>query len=121
MLAHQGVELHFELAVLPCHHLGRQPFHYHAGTDGDVGQPVDEDEAAGVADLLVGVERHRVGQAEFAQADLVELELGGGQLVELVDLDAVADGLHLAAALLGGKLDVIDPARLQGLFPIQTM
>ncbi|MNE15668.1 hypothetical protein D3C80_1085870 [compost metagenome] len=117
VLAYQGVELDLELAVLPCHRFCGQPFHYHARAHGDVGQPVDQDEAAGIADLLVGVERHRVGQAEFAQADLVELELGGGQLVQLVDLDAVADRLHLAAALLGGQLDVIDPARLQGLFP----
>ncbi|MNH10925.1 hypothetical protein D3C79_704160 [compost metagenome] len=29
----------------------------------------------------------------------------------------MADRLHLAAALLGGQLDVIDPARLQGLLP----
>ena len=117
VLAHQGVELDLELAVLPCHRFCGQPFHYHARAHGDVGQPVDQDEAAGIADIRIGVERHRVGQAHFAQADLVELELGGGQLIQLVDLDAMADGLHLATALLGGQLDVIDPARLQGLLP----
>ncbi len=117
VLAHQRIELDFELAVVPFYRFGRQAFHYHAGADGDVAQPVDQDKAAGIADLLIRVERHRIGEAQLAQADLVELELAGGQLVELVDLDAVADGLHLTATLLGGQLDVVDPTWLQGRLP----
>ncbi len=117
VLAYQRIELDFELAVVAFYRFGGQAFHYHAGADGDVAQPVDQDKAAGIADLLIRVERHRIGEAQLAQADLVELELACGQLVELVDLDAVADSLHLTATLLGGQLDVVDPARLQGLLP----
>ena len=44
------------------------------GTDGDVGQLVDDDEATGVAVDVVGVERDRPIEADVAHADLVQLE-----------------------------------------------
>ena len=44
------------------------------GADGVVGEPVDQDEAAGVAVLVVGVEGDRPVELEVADADLVQLE-----------------------------------------------
>ena len=60
-----------------------------AGADGGVGQPVDQDEAAGVAVLRVGVEGDRPVELEVADADLVELERLGGEVLERVDVDLV--------------------------------
>ena len=39
-----------------------------------VGQPVDQDEAAGVAVLRVGIERDRLVEIEVADADLVQMQ-----------------------------------------------
>ena len=59
------------------------------GADRVVGQPVDEDEAAGVAVVGVGIERRSAGRGEVADADLVELERLGREVLEGVDVDLV--------------------------------
>ena len=46
-----------------------------AGADRVVRQAVDQDEAAGIAVLAVGVEGDRAVEREVADADLVQLEL----------------------------------------------
>ena len=46
----------------------------HAGGDGRVGEAVDQDEAAGVAVLLIGVEGDRRGGRDVDEADLVQLQ-----------------------------------------------
>ena len=65
-------------------HVERLPVHVagaperevqHAGADRVVGDAVDEDEAAGVAVDLVGIEGDRAVELEVAHADLVQVEL----------------------------------------------
>ena len=63
----------------------------HPGAHGLVGQPVDQDEAAGVAVLGVGVESNRLVELELADADLVQLELLCGEMLERVDVDLVLE------------------------------
>ena len=53
-----------------------------AGTDRVLGELVDDDEPAGVAVVGVRVERDRAIEAEVADADLVELERVGGEVLE---------------------------------------
>ena len=54
-----------------------------------VGQAVDQDEAAGVAVLRVGVEGDRLVEIEIAHADLVQVQRLRGQMLERVDVDLV--------------------------------
>ncbi len=61
----------------------------HARADGAVGDLVDQDEAAKVAVGLVGLERDRPVQREVADADLVELQRLGRQMLQRVDVDLV--------------------------------
>jgi hypothetical protein len=60
----------------------------HAGAHGVVGEPVDDDEAAHVAVVVVRVEGHRLVEGEVAHADLVELEGLGRDVLERVDVHA---------------------------------
>ena len=60
-----------------------------AGADGGVGDAVDEDEAAHVAVVDVGIERDRPVGARSADADLVEVERLGREVLERVDVDLV--------------------------------
>ena len=63
----------------------------HAGADGAVGEAVDQDEAAGVVVLGVGIESDRLVEAHVADADLVQFERFRGQLFQRVDVDLVLD------------------------------
>ena len=58
---------------------------------GAVGEAVDQDEGAGRAVLVVGVERDRLAGGEVAEADLVQREPARGVFLERVDVDAVPD------------------------------
>ena len=55
-------------------HVGRapQPMRDHARGRGLVGGAIDQDEAAGVAIVGIGVEGDRHGRRDIAEADLVE-------------------------------------------------
>ena len=53
--------------------------------------PVDQDERAGVAVVGVGVPGDRHGGREIAEADLVEVEPLGGELVEIVDVEPMLE------------------------------
>ena len=44
----------------------------HAGADRGVGEAVDQDEAAGIAIVAIGIEGQRLGQGEIGIADFVE-------------------------------------------------
>ena len=74
-------------------HVGRapQPMRDHARRRRLVGLAVDQDEGAGLAIVGVGIEGDRRRRREIAEADLVELEALGGELVECVDVDAVLE------------------------------
>ena len=60
-----------------------------AGADRVVRQAVDQDEAAGVAVLLVGVEGDRAVHGDVAHADLVQLQPLGGEMLQSIDVDPV--------------------------------
>ena len=56
-----------------------------------IGGAIDQDEAAGVAIVDIGVEGDRHGRGDVAEADFVEIELLGRQLVEIVDVETVLE------------------------------
>ena len=60
------------------------------GTDGVVAESVDEYKATGLAVLAVRVEGDAAIQAQVADADLVEFQLLGSQVLKGVDVDLVA-------------------------------
>ncbi|EEF93550.1 hypothetical protein CATMIT_01818, partial [Catenibacterium mitsuokai DSM 15897] len=62
-----------------------------AGGDGGVGLAVDQDEAAELAIVAIGLERDRLVQAEVAPGHFVEFEPARGQLGLGVDVDLVLD------------------------------
>ena len=66
----------------------------HARRDGLVGRAVDQDEGAGFAILGIGVVGDRHGRGDIGEADLVERQRLGGELVEIVDVDAVLELGH---------------------------
>ena len=66
----------------------------HAGGDGVVGDAVDQDEAAGVAILGVGIKGDRPVEFQFADADFVEVQLLGLHMFQSVDVDLVFQGQH---------------------------
>ncbi len=70
-----------------------------ARADRVIGDLVDQDEAAGLAIVRVGIERDRAIETQIADADLVELQLLRGQMLHRVDVhlvlrrrDAAGDG-----------------------------
>jgi hypothetical protein len=87
----------------------------HAGADGLVAQPVDDDEAAHVAVLRVGVERDRAIEREHAHAGLVELQRLGGEVLERVDVDQVLRRGDRGAERARAELDQVRAARQQRL------
>ena len=64
----------------------------HARAHGVQAQPVDEDEAPGVANGAVGVEGHGCVQRQVAHADAVQSQAGRGQVFQRVHVDLVFDG-----------------------------
>ena len=67
----------------------------HAGRDRRVGEAVDQDEAAGVAVLGIGVEGDRLGGREVDEADLVQLQHLRGDVLERIDVEPVFQLRHL--------------------------
>ncbi|MNP05027.1 hypothetical protein D3C76_969680 [compost metagenome] len=61
----------------------------HARTDGVVAQAVDDDEAAGIAVFGIGIEGDSLVQAQVADADFVQLQGPGRQLLQGIDVDLV--------------------------------
>ena len=70
----------------------------HPGADRLVGEPVDQDEAAGVAVLVVGVEGDRPVELEVADADLVELAASSAARCSSV----LTLTLYLSGAIVAG-------------------
>jgi hypothetical protein len=62
-----------------------------SGADRVVGELVDEYEAAGLAVVVVGIERNGPVGTEVADADLVELELLGRHVLHRVHVNAIAE------------------------------
>ena len=70
---------------------GAAPKSIMPGADRGVGEAVDQDEAARVAVLGVGIEGDRLGRVEIAEADFVELQRLAGDVLERVDVDLVLE------------------------------
>ena len=79
----------------------------HPGTDGGVGEPVDDDKAAGATIAPVGVVADRLGERDRAAPDLIEGKSRRVLAVEGVDVDAVAERAHGAAGDLRRLLEEI--------------
>ena len=61
----------------------------HAGADRRIGEAVDQDEAARVAVLVIGIEGDGLRRGDIAVADFVQMQGLAGQMVERVDVDLV--------------------------------
>jgi hypothetical protein len=81
------------------------------GTDRFVGQPVDQDEAASVLVLLIGIEGDRLLEADIADPDLVQLQRLGREMLQRVDVDLVLDGRDVGADRTRADLHQIGPPR----------
>lgn len=79
----------------------------HAGTDGTVGQAVDDDERAGSAVAVVAVQGDGGIQADLDATDLVQLQGTGSALLQGVHIDLVGDAGDRARHVAGGALDVV--------------
>ena len=80
----------------------------HSGTHRVLGDPVDDDESAGLTLIGIGVEGHRTIGSQIADPDFVQFEGGRREVLEGVDVDAVlgladrhADGLRPDAHEIG--------------------
>ena len=87
-----------------------QPEGDHAGADRMIGEAVDDDERAGAAILVVGIEGDREARRQVADRDVVELERRRGEMLAGVDVDLVFDrgdrhrrGLGADAAQIGAS------------------
>ncbi len=87
----------------------------HPGGDGAEREAVDEDEATGVPVLRVGVKRDRLVQLKVADADLVQLEVAGGDVLERVDVVLVLDRRDGRADRLGAAAQQVAAAAQQRL------
>ena len=81
-----------------------------AGAGGFVGEPVDDDEAAEGAVGGVGLEGERRGEREVDDADVVEMEVLGGEVLVGVDVDAVLDGGDAAGDAARAGLEEVGAA-----------
>ena len=86
----------------------------HAGGDGVVRHPVDQDEAAGFAVVHVGVEGDGFVQMQGTHADFVELKTGGGKLFQRVDIDLVANRADFGVDRAGPCFQQIAAAGQEG-------
>src|SRR5690606_5300784 len=84
-----------------------------AGADRLVGLAVDQDQAAEVAAVGVGLERQGRVEVQVADGDVVELERARGQRLESPDVDLVADVGDLAGDGGGPEADGVGAAGQQ--------
>src|SRR5690606_30950110 len=90
-----GAGLGIDVDVLVMNVLGTtQRKVQHAGTNGVVGETVDEQEAAELAVVGVGLKGHRAIEADVADTNLVHGQLVSGQVLHGVDVDAVLQVGH---------------------------
>ena len=87
----------------------------HAGTDGTVGQPVDDDKGAGGAVVLIAIEGDGRIQGHLDPANLIELQLARRALFQGVHVNAMDDTRDRPRHVAGGALDVVFLARQHGL------
>ena len=87
----------------------------HAGRHRAVGDPVDEDEAAEVAVLGIGIKGDGGVEGEVADPDLVELQPLGGQVLHGVDVDLVLGLGDRGADGAGADLQQVGTAGQHGL------
>ena len=69
----------------------------HPARDRRVAHSIDEDEAAHFAIVGIRIERDRTIERDVAEADLVEIEMLGGNMLERADVDFVLQLGHLSA------------------------
>ena len=86
------------------------------GADGDVGELVDHDEAAGVTVDVVRVERDRPIETDVAHPDLVEFQRVRGEVFEVVDVDAKLRLRNRGTDGAGTDLHQIRPSGQHGVF-----
>jgi len=82
----------------------------HAGSDGLVGRPIDQDEGAEVAALGIRAKGDRVAEMKVAESDLVEIQGAAGSLLARVDVDLVLDRGDRGCHLLGAELQEVAAA-----------
>ena len=85
----------------------------HARRRGFVGEAVDQDEGAGLAVVGIGIEGDRHRRREIAEADLVERQRLGGELLQRVDVDAMLQFGDRRGRRLGADLHEIGAAGQQ--------
>ncbi|MND74614.1 hypothetical protein D3C80_662110 [compost metagenome] len=108
----RGMGLAVDVDRLPVHVLrAAQGEVQHAGADRAVAQPVDDDEAAGVAVVGVGIEGDRPVQVQVADADAVEFQGLGRQVLQAVHIDPV---LEVGAAHADGAATDLHQVRAPG-------
>ena len=88
----------------------------HASPNREVGETVDQDEGARLADRLVGVECDRLVRRDVAEADLVQPQRRTRTLLKRVDVDLVPDRRHRRLHRLRTDLQHIGMARGQRVF-----
>src|SRR5690606_38012037 len=87
----------------------------HAGADGGVGQPVDDDEGAGIAVGSIAVDAYLLLGVDLTFADAVQFQGGSRTLLQRVDVDLVLQRAEAAADGSGAEFEVIQLAPQHGL------
>ena len=90
-------------------------FAEHRGSDGCVGERINQDDATGGAITLVGIEEKRAVGDKFHAGDFVHLELIGWMLGEVIDVHAEADACRFGFEQAAGMLEQVLAIQLQGL------
>ena len=87
----------------------------HPRPDRGIGETVDQDEAAHIAIVAIGIEGQRLRQREIAIADFVQRQRLAGQMLQRVDIHLVLQRRYRDRHGGGGQLEQILPARQQFL------
>src|SRR5262249_8506143 len=87
----------------------------HRSADGSVRERIDQDQAAGGAVLLVGIEEERTACGEFNASNFVHLKLLGSMFAEVVDIDAIANSSGSGFDRAAGMLEEIVAVQLERL------
>ena len=69
----------------------------HARAHRGIGEAVDQDEAAHVAIVAIGIEGQRLRQREIAVADFIERKRLAGHMFQRIDIDHVLQARHRGA------------------------